>query len=73
MTIPVDLIIIGLVLAAVLLVFVVGVEATIPLFKRVEFANICDKYFRLLNIKRGLSSTDENNLKMNFMILDLSM
>lgn len=69
MNVIADLIIFGLIFILLLTVFVVGTEGTIPMFKRVEFDDACDKYLRQMSINRGLFSDDITDLRNNLISL----
>lgn len=58
-----DWVVISIILVALLLIFAICVEGTIPAFVRTEFDKICDRHLAMMSISGGLSNIDKNSLK----------
>ncbi len=72
LSLPAELVIIGIILIAILSLFMIGIEYSLPTFDRAKFDDINSKYLTLLNKNGGLSADDKTSLENELTSLGFS-
>ena len=72
MQIPVSLWILGLGLLFILLIAVVGVDYTIPMFVRANFDDVCNSYLAIIERDGGLDNSHRNGLRAELNTLGIT-